>query len=609
MSNSASANQDSSELSEYVAAVDTAIEAKRGGDLDAAQILFSRALQRLPKDNHYYPVCLSELAEIEESKEDWLRAIQHNLTLMIDQELRLGERDKATIATIDKTAALFEKVGRTDEAASLYERARSLSERSLWADQAQADTTAADTMAADMAAQAEAAQAQAETAEQKWDKATSMAMLQAFENAYAPYLQPKFEFGEEISLEELDRKLNLRGRLAKLRAIDDKEETPFEKLLARLRARLRRILRPLVKPFMEALRDRNSVLITLLIAAPLLILGALIFFAHTKAVPLEKLYQSMSHRYVSADGQKQFGLNSLAECEVTADAQRTKVGYRFYGGDVKDLLELAYSPLFQKQYWIRHLPDRCIDEDGGALYPDAGPAMRTVDSIGVISRGAAYYFLKEKNYPLDFKTLQSNLEEGEHRKFIFKQEYTGKSYTPDLQKLAFTADSEQSGDQFRQGILFRMRTGQLLDGEPKIEPGKIRCYSSLITLKRGPLQEFFVRGCDDKGNVIVGNSQGSGSFVGLEDGDELKPVKVKTYFDDQFKVKPRVVWLIEGDLTEFNQLCLRNTGWLTAVFSALALLVVALCMSKRDMMRPVMILLSILGFLVAIAYFAGQFLP
>lgn len=154
-----------------------------------------------------------------------------------------------------------------------------------------------------------------------------------------------------------------------------------------------------------------------------------------------------------------------------------------------------------------------------------------------------------------------------------------------------------------------MRTGQPVENEPAFEPGAVRCYLVALEMKRGVVQEFLVRGFDKNGKVIGGNTEGSGFYMGLEDGQPLKIDKQPFYFDTNLILRPRMIWIIDIPLTGLLEWLMHNLGMLTALFSSLAMLVTALYQSKRSMWQPPLYLLSAIGFIVTAIYFFSPTLP
>lgn len=205
-------------------------------------------------------------------------------------------------------------------------------------------------------------------------------------------------------------KQNLRSRLATLSEEADAKAEEIEAAppTTRITAGLKNMRDPLSKRFAELLDDRRTVPYALLASGPILILGVVMFLSQIKHSSMEQLYQNISHKFVSADGQKIITMGNMYECEVVIDSHQEKIPYRFYAGGLTDSLDLSFAPIMQKQYWIKRISDKCVDEAGGSLYPDTSPEMRTVNSINLITRGAAAYFLKEHSYPEHFDRLQKS---------------------------------------------------------------------------------------------------------------------------------------------------------------------------------------------------------
>lgn len=79
--------------------------------------------------------CLTNLAHICVERKDFAEALSFNIRLLLLFEERFGEDHSKTITLMDEIAALYEKLGRSEESRDMFERARKASERSLWADQ------------------------------------------------------------------------------------------------------------------------------------------------------------------------------------------------------------------------------------------------------------------------------------------------------------------------------------------------------------------------------------------------------------------------------------------------------------------------------------------
>ncbi len=629
------ANDD--EISQALASLEVAFGAKKEGDLDAARVFFSRAVLKIPKTHDSYPICLSQLAEIEEHNEDWLQALRFNLNLLIEFEQRCGERDEKTIATMDKAASLFEKIGRKDESVALYERARSLSERSLWADQANEvtlpgePTTIAATTAAAMTAEsmtvepttgepttAESTTAESRAAQSGIDmpatsdqNSVSMIMLQAFENAYKPYLTPELIGPEDISLDSLDRRLNLKGRLSKIRlegGAQEAEQNALQKFTAAMRARCVKAFEPLLRLMNRHLNERNGILVTVLVATPLMICAAFFFFGKIRGSMVTEENNHASHRFVSADGQKAFGWLDKNFCELISGPTRNKVRTRLYRGQAVNLMELAFAPIIQKQVWITRQPGMCVDQTGGVMYADAGPESRIIEAMQAITRGATYVYLKTGKYPQSFGAISQALAEHESQKLAFKDEYTGADIKPIIKSINFDAKTDREGDQWRMDLMSKFKAGELIDKEPKFASGEPRGYSVTIRIPRGAIKYFLTRAADHSGNILRGNAFHAYNYFASDDGHELKPDKAEPFFAPM-ELKPRLVWVIEAPVSERSEWLIRNAGAILSFVGGFLLTGSFLSTYKKGFWKNAKLLGAILLLLLSVAYYTSPFVP
>jgi tetratricopeptide (TPR) repeat protein len=629
------ANED--EISQALASLEVAFGAKKEGDLDAARVFFARALLKIPKTDDSYPICLSQLAEIEEHNEDWLQALRFNLNLLVEFEQRSGERDEKTIATMDKAASLFEKIGRKDESVALYERARSLSERSLWADQANevilpgepttiaaaAQSTTFDaapaaestivepTTAGSTAAESTTAQRGIDVPGPSDQNSVSMIMLQAFENAYKPYLTPELIGPEDISLDALDRKLNLKGRLSKIRlegGAQEPEQNGLQKFMAAMRARCVKAFEPLFRLMNRHLNERNRILVTVLIATPIMIYAAFFFFGKIRVSLVTNKSIHASHRFVSADGQKAFGWLDRDFCELISGPNRNKIRARVYRGQAANLMELAFAPIIQKQVWITRQPGMYVDQTGGVMYGDAGPESRIIETMQAITRGATYVYLKTSKYPESFGAIIQALTDHEPQKLALKDEYTGGDIKPIVKSINFAAKTDREGDQWRMDLMSKFKAGELIDNEPKFTSGEPRGYSVTVRIPRGTIKYFLTRAADHNGVILRGNASHAYNYFASDDGHELKPDRAEPFFAPM-ELKPRVVWVIEAPLSDRTEWLVHNAGAILSFVGGVLLAGSFLSTYKKGFWKNSKLAGAILLLLLSVAYYTSPLVP
>lgn len=619
------------EVQQALASLEVAFGSKKEGDLDAARVFFSRAALKLPKTHDSYPICLAQLAEIDEAGEDWLGALRFNLNLLIDMEQRFGERDESTIAVMDKTASLFDKLGRKDESVALYERARTLSQRSLWADQALEDfqpSSAANSISvkANDSVQISANQGSshpelAPTSDDQSSKATdatisaagSAVMLEAFENAYKPYLTPELIGPEDISLDYLDRKMNLKGRLSKMRMDaeekEKKDEEEREKLLAKLRAQLAKLFAPLLGFFSQYLSDRNKILLALFAGVVMLIGLAYVIIKSVRDVESFAQYDHVPHFFVSADGQKSFSWTDKHTCELISGANRLKVRTRVYRGNPATLVELALTPLMQKQLFLNFDSIQVVDESGGVMYADIGPESRLLQDLQGIIRGASFVYAANKKYPTSLSQIVQALKEHEKRDLPCKNQFTGADERPEIKLINYKAKDDRDGDQWRTELLWKLKRGELLEAEEKFNPGEPRIYSITDKMPRGTIEYFVVRAAGRDGKILNGNRANEFNYAVLDEGKELKPEKSAPFFDTGLEIKPRVAWILQRPISDAEKLFLRGGG--AALCFAFFMVFAAIYLStyKNSLWRGLSLLLAIGMLLLSIGYYVSPFIP
>lgn len=619
------------EVNQGLASLEVAFGSKKEGDLDAARCFFSRAALKIPKTHDSYPICLSQLAEIDERNEDWLGALRFNLNLLVEMEHRYGERDEQTIGVMDKAASLFEKVGRKDESLALYERSRSLSQRSLWADQTKNDVSNfeqspsvpssavphAQNPQSEISLPAEmppGANHQSSTVPSSVQppSAESLVMLEAFENAYRPYLTPELIGPEDISLDYLDRKMNLKGRLSKMRVDAEtakSKEEDTDKAFAALRAQLAKALSPLLGFISKHLTDRNKVLLTIFVSVSLLIGLAFLLLHYARNVAFVEQYERVPHTFISADGQKSFIWLDKNTCELVSGSERAKVRTRNYSGNFGSLIEMAVTPIIQNQFWIDFEPTRVVDQDGGVMYADAGPESRLTEVLQAITRGATYVFLEKKDYPISFASIVDALKDHERNVLSFVNQYTGDAQKPVLKTISFKAKNNREGDQWRSNLIEKFNQGELVEGEEKFAPGEPRAYSITDTMPRGVIKFFIVRAADRDGQILRGNAAGKFNYIALDEGKQLNSAKTPPFFGTQPPVRQRVVWILQKPISDTDRLLIRNGGTVVSFVLCFALAAAYLSTFNRGFWKTISLLCAVCMLLLTIAYYGSPFIP
>jgi len=315
--------------------------------------------------------------------------------------------------------------------------------------------------------------------------------------------------------------------------------------------------------------------------APIIFLGVFVFLIFGvfqlpyKGKPYVQ-FSGMPKRFRTVDSTKQFALQTLTDCEIDTGKDMQRDAYKFYFGDWRESVFLAFGQLPEKQYWLTDKKTAMVDDNGTTFYDAGGAERKLYAAMESISRAVSqYYVVHDKKYP-------SSGEDIGAAELTYENPYTKQNSVADIQSTALGDPTTKAGDKARAAIYGKLSIGESWEGEKKLTPGAINCLSAQIMTSRGPIMAFFMQAADDNSKPIMGSNANEYCFFALEDG---KPIYTKSEplpFVQDGTMRKRMVVVLEQPISSGMAYVIRNAVcWL---FSFMAFIAAAffLALPKRS---------------------------
>jgi hypothetical protein len=333
---------------------------------------------------------------------------------------------------------------------------------------------------------------------------------------------------------------------------------------------------------------------------PILIFGVIAFFIvglfmlPYKGKPISQ-FNGMPHYYRTVDGTKAITL-SLVSCKIDSSGEEAKLfPYKFYFGDWREIIFLAFGQLPEKQYWLTDKKTALIDDSGIPFYDAGGAEPKLYKAMESISRAvSAFYTAHGNKYPTSGEDLGA-------ADLTYGNPYTKQNAVANIQTTAWGDPTTKAGEKARASIYGKLLTGEPWENEKQLKPGAINCLSVQIETSRGPIQAFFIQAGDESGKPIMGANPGECCYFALEDGKGVYAKSDPLPFKVDSTMRKKLVVILEEPISSGMAYIIRNAAcWL---FSFLAFVAAAayFALPKRSQGKAIAIGLIVvfraLGFL------------
>jgi tetratricopeptide (TPR) repeat protein len=335
--------------------------------------------------------------------------------------------------------------------------------------------------------------------------------------------------------------------------------------------------------------------------APIIFLGVVafviigVFQMPYRGKPVAQ-FNGMPKRFRTVDGTKQFTLLTLTDCEIDSGKDMQRIPYKFYFGDWREAVFLAFGQLPEKQYWLTDKKSALADAGGMTFYDAGGAERKLYTAMEAISRAVAqYYVTHDKKYP-------SSGEDIGAAELTYENPYTKQNSVADIQSVAIGDATTKAGEKARASIYGKLSEGESWDNEKKLTPGAINCLSAQIMTSRGPIMAFFMQAADENGKPIMGSNPKESCYFALEDGKTIYEKSEPLPYVTDGTIRKKLVVVLEQPISSLMSYIIRNAAcWL---FSFMAFIAAAffLALPKRSPGKVVAIGLIVIFGAVAVMY-------
>jgi hypothetical protein len=275
-------------------------------------------------------------------------------------------------------------------------------------------------------------------------------------------------------------------------------------------------------------------------------------------------FNGMPHYFCTVDGTKALTL-SLIDCKIESGKDIQRNAYKFYFGDWREAVFLAFGQLLEKQYWLTDKKTALVDDNGIPFYDTSGSERKLYKAMESISRAvSSYYTTHENKYPTSGEDLGA-------ADLTYENPYTKQNSVANIQATALGDPTTKAGEKARTNLYTLVTTGQSWENEKKLKPGAINCLSASIETSRGPIQAFFMQAGDESGKPIMGSNSGESCYIALEDGKGVYAKSDPLPFVVDGTMRKKLVVVLEEPINSGLAYIIRNAAcWLFSFMAFVA---------------------------------------
>jgi hypothetical protein len=200
---------------------------------------------------------------------------------------------------------------------------------------------------------------------------------------------------------------------------------------------------------------------------PIIIFGVIAFFIGGifmlpyKGKPITQ-YNGMPHYFHTVDGTKALTLSPI-DCKIESGKDVQHFPYKFFFGDWRETVFLAFGQLPEKQYWLTDRRSALVDDSGVPFYDNAGPERKLYTAMESISRAVSTFYNTHGNkYPTSGEDLGA-------ADLTYENPYTKQNSVANIQATALGDPTTKAGEKARANIYGKLSTGDSWENEKKLK--------------------------------------------------------------------------------------------------------------------------------------------
>ncbi len=459
------------------------------GQFDRAEPVFRRALLFFDHGDDLRQ-CLQCLAVLYSVRNQYSDALEMYVRLLSLNETEYGKTDRRSIALMREMASIYVQMGQTGKADKLLARAK-IREQAL----------------------ERPYRAELEAEENRIAQQQSYASLEPNDPAATAREQERIEIQRA---EELARQKR------------EKYEEEF---------------RPIVSGFILDFSNFRNLFIAKAIAASIVFMFIFLIamFAPRNPDPIE-VFKAIPHEYKTADGKAAFMISGDQSSTFTNKNDQTiSMPYSLYLADWRDIVEMIYGSIYEKQYLVYRERDAVLDGDKRIYYGANTPEAKVISEMTAIKETVESYLAANGKYP-DEITDQVLLP--------YINPVTNQPALPFSQKIKVGDRTWTTQTSLSERALFYKR---IMDGapwpqEPPLKPGGINCCCVVMVSAAGEFYDYLIRGSDRQGKTLITSAPGKPYVISLQAAKEMDEPVPPIPFENKLLVRPRHVCIMRPGL-------------------------------------------------------------